>query len=156
MSKNKDDNGVVAVNRRARFDYELEDTFEAGIQLLGTEVKSLRAGKANIAESYVSPEDNEIYLINADIPPYDHGNRFNHAPRRRRKLLLKKKEINKIAGSVARDGRTVVPLRLYFNERGIAKLQIALAKGKKTVDKRETKKERDWQRQKSRLMKNFG
>lgn len=156
MSKNKDDNGLVAVNRRARFDYELEDTFEAGIQLLGTEVKSLRAGKANIAESYVSPEDNEIYLINADIPPYDHGNRFNHAPRRRRKLLLKKKEINKIAGSVARDGRTVVPLRLYFNERGIAKLQIALAKGKKTVDKRETKKERDWQRQKSRLMKNFG
>ncbi|MBL4539262.1 SsrA-binding protein SmpB [Oceanicaulis alexandrii] len=156
MSKKKDDNGVVAVNRRARFDYELEDTFEAGIQLLGTEVKSLRAGKANIAESYVSPEDNEIYLINADIPPYDHGNRFNHAPRRRRKLLLKKKEINKIAGSVARDGRTVVPLRMYFNERGIAKLQIALAKGKKTVDKRETKKERDWQRQKSRLMKNFG
>tara|TARA_R100000306_G_scaffold12799_1_gene15498 strand:- start:448 stop:918 length:471 start_codon:yes stop_codon:yes gene_type:complete len=156
MSKNKDDNGLVAVNRRARFDYELEDTFEAGIQLLGTEVKSLRAGKANIAESYVSPEDNEIYLINADIPPYDHGNRFNHTPRRRRKLLLKKKEINKIAGSVARDGRTVVPLRLYFNERGIAKLQIALAKGKKTVDKRETKKERDWQRQKSRLMKNFG
>ncbi|WP_375549152.1 SsrA-binding protein SmpB [Oceanicaulis alexandrii] len=156
MSKNKDDNGLVAVNRRARFDYELEDTFEAGIQLLGTEVKSLRAGKANIAESYVSPEDSEIYLINADIPPYDHGNRFNHAPRRRRKLLLKKKEINKIAGSVARDGRTVVPLRLYFNERGIAKLQIALAKGKKTVDKRETKKERDWQRQKSRLMKNFG
>ena len=156
MSKNKDDNGLVAVNRRARFDYELEDTFEAGIQLLGTEVKSLRAGKANIAESYVSPEDNEIYLINADIPPYDHGNRFTHAPRRRRKLLLKKKEINKIAGSVARDGRTVVPLRLYFNERGIAKLQIALAKGKKTVDKRETKKERDWQRQKSRLMKNFG
>ncbi|WP_286800054.1 SsrA-binding protein SmpB, partial [Oceanicaulis sp. UBA2681] len=98
MSKNKDDNGLVAVNRRARFDYELEDTFEAGIQLLGTEVKSLRAGKANIAESYVSPEDNEIYLINADIPPYDHGNRFNHTPRRRRKLLLKKKEINKIAG----------------------------------------------------------
>ncbi|WP_107713296.1 SsrA-binding protein SmpB [Oceanicaulis sp.] len=156
MSKKKEDNGVVAVNRRARFDYELEDTFEAGIQLVGTEVKSLRAGKANIAESYVSPEDNEIYLINADIPPYDHGNRFNHAPRRRRKLLLKKKEINKIAGSVARDGRTVVPLRMYFNERGIAKLQIALAKGKKTVDKRETKKERDWQRQKSRLMKNFG
>lgn len=156
MSSKKEDAGLVAVNRRARFDYELEDTFEAGIQLLGTEVKSLRAGKANIAESYVSPEDNEIYLINADIPPYDHGNRFNHAPRRRRKLLLKKKEINKIAGSVARDGRTVVPLRMYFNERGIAKIQIALAKGKKTVDKRETKKERDWQRQKSRLMKNFG
>ena len=156
MSKKKEDAGLVAVNRRARFDYEIEETFEAGIQLVGTEVKSLRAGKANIAESYVSPEDSEVYLINADIPPYDHGNRFNHAPRRRRKLLLKKKEINKIAGSVAREGRTVVPLRMYFNERGIAKLQIALAKGKKTVDKRETKKERDWQRQKSRLMKNFG
>ncbi len=156
MSKKKEDAGLVAVNRRARFDYEIEETFEAGIQLVGTEVKSLRAGKANIAESYVSPEDSEVYLINADIPPYDHGNRFNHAPRRRRKLLLKKKEINKIAGSVAREGRTVVPLRMYFNERGIAKLQIALAKGKKTVDKRETKKERDWQRQKSRLMKTFG
>ena len=138
MSKKKEDAGLVAVNRRARFDYEIEETFEAGIQLVGTEVKSLRAGKANIAESYVSPEDSEVYLINADIPPYDHGNRFNHAPRRRRKLLLKKKEINKIAGSVAREGRTVVPLRMYFNERGIAKLQIALAKGKKTVDKRET------------------
>lgn len=156
MSKKKEDAGLVAVNRRARFDYEIEETFEAGIQLVGTEVKSLRAGKANIAESYVSPEDGEVYLINADIPPYDHGNRFNHAPRRRRKLLLKKKEINKISGSVAREGRTVVPLRMYFNERGIAKLQIALAKGKKTVDKRETKKERDWQRQKSRLMKTFG
>lgn len=156
MSKKKEDAGLVAVNRRARFDYDIEETFEAGIQLVGTEVKSLRAGKANIAESYVSPEDSEVYLINADIPPYDHGNRFNHAPRRRRKLLLKKKEINKIAGSVAREGRTVVPLRMYFNERGIAKLQIALAKGKKTVDKRETKKERDWQRQKSRLMKTFG
>ena len=156
MSKKKEDAGLVAVNRRARFDYEIEDTFEAGIQLVGTEVKSLRAGKANIAESYVSPEDGEVYLINSDIPPYDHGNRFNHNPRRRRKLLLKKKEINKIAGSVAREGRTVVPLRMYFNERGIAKLQIALAKGKKTVDKRETKKERDWQRQKSRLMKTYG
>lgn len=156
MSKKKEDAGLVAVNRRARFDYEIEETFEAGIQLVGTEVKSLRAGKANIAESYVSPEDGEVYLINADIPPYDHGNRFNHAPRRRRKLLLKKKEINKISGSVAREGRTVVPLRMYFNERGIAKLQIALAKGKKTIDKRETKKERDWQRQKSRLMKTFG
>ena len=148
--------GLVAENRRSRRDYAVEDTLEAGIMLVGSEVKSLRQGKANIAEAYVSPEDGGLYLINADIPPYDHGNRFNHAPRRRRKLLLKKKEINKIAGSVAREGRTVVPLRMYFNERGIAKLQIALAKGKKTVDKRETKKERDWQRQKSRLMKTFG
>lgn len=157
MSKaKKDDAGQIAVNRRARFDYEIMDEFEAGIQLVGTEVKSLRAGKANIAESYVSPEDGEVFLINGDIPPYDHGNRFNHAPRRKRKLLLKRREIEKLSGAVAREGLTIVPLRMFFNARGLAKLQIALAKGKKTIDKRETKKERDWQRQKSRLMKNFG
>jgi SsrA-binding protein len=148
--------GVIAVNRRARFDYELEDTFEAGMQLTGTEVKSLRQGRANIAESYVSPEKGEIYLINADFPPYEMGNRFNHEPRRPRKLLLHKKEISKLRGAVAKEGRTIVPLRLYFNDRGIAKLQIALAKGKKTIDKRETKKERDWQRDKQRLLKTFG
>jgi len=148
--------GVVAVNRRARFDYELEDTFEAGLQLTGTEVKSLRQGRANIAESYVSPEKGEVYLINADFPPYEMGNRFNHAPRRPRKLLLHKREIAKLQGAVAKEGRTVVPLRLYFNERGLAKLEIALAKGKKTIDKRETIKERDWRRDKQRLMKNLG
>lgn len=155
MSAKKSD-GAVAVNRRARFDYELEDTFEAGLQLVGTEVKSLRAGKANIAESYVSPENGEVWLINADVPPYDHGNRFNHEPRRKRKLLLHKKEISKLFGAVNREGRTIVPLRLYFNDRGVAKLQIAVATGKKTIDKRETKKERDWNRSKQRILKNFG
>jgi SsrA-binding protein len=157
MSKDKGrGDGLVAQNRRARFDYALEETFEAGLQLVGTEVKSLRAGKANIAEAYVSPEKGEIWLINSDVPAYDHGNRFNHEPRRRRKLLLHKKEMNKLFGAVARDGLTIVPLRLFFNDRGIAKLQIALAKGKKTVDKRETKKARDWDRQKQRIMKTFG
>jgi SsrA-binding protein len=157
MSKDKaKGDGLIAVNRRARFDYELEDTFEAGLQLVGTEVKSLREGKANIAEAYVSPEKGEVWLINSDIAAYSHGNRFNHEPRRPRKLLLHKKEMSKLFGAVARDGRTVVPLRLYFNNRGIAKLQIALAKGKKAVDKRETKKERDWNRQKQRILKTYG
>jgi len=149
-------NDAVAVNRRARFDYEVEETYEAGIQLVGSEVKSLRDGRANIAEAYVGPEGDEIYLINADIPPYSHGNQFNHEPRRKRKLLLNRKEINKLAGAVQKEGRTIVPLRLYFNGRGLAKLQIGLAKGKKTIDKRETIKRRDWDRNKHRLMKNFG
>ncbi|MGJ3232852.1 MAG: SsrA-binding protein SmpB [Oceanicaulis sp.] len=156
MSKPDDKKGLVAVNRRARFDYEITDTYEAGIQLTGTEVKTLREGKANIAEAYVSPEKGEIFLINADFPPYGHGNRFNHEPRRHRKLLLHKKEVNKLAGSVNKDGLTIVPLRLYFNDRGLAKLQIGLAKGKKTVDKRETIKQRDWNRQKQRILKDFG
>jgi len=155
MSKG-DDKGLIAVNRRARFDYEIQDTFEAGLQLVGTEVKSLREGKANIAESYVSPEKGEVWLINADIPPFSHGNRYNHEPRRPRKLLLHKKEMNKLAGAVQREGLTIVPLRLFFNARGLVKLQIGLAKGKKTVDKRETKKERDWNRAKQRILKNFG
>jgi SsrA-binding protein len=154
MSKGED-KGVVAVNRRARFDYEIEDTFEAGLQLVGTEVKSLREGKANIAESYVSPEKGEVWLINADIPPFSHGNRHNHEPRRPRKLLLRKKEMSKLAGAVQREGMTIVPLRLFFNARGLAKLQIGLAKGKKTVDKRETKKERDWNRAKQRILKTY-
>ena len=157
MNKAKADNhGAVAVNRRARFDYEIEDTFEAGLQLTGTEVKSLRQGRANIAEAYVSPEKGAVYLINADFPPYEGGNRFNHEPRRPRKLLLHKKEINKLTGSVQREGRTIIPLRLYFNNRGLAKLQIGLAKGKKEIDKRETKKQREWNRQKQRIMKEYG
>jgi SsrA-binding protein len=155
MSKGED-KGVIAVNRRARFDYEIQDTFEAGLQLVGTEVKSLRDGKANIAESYVSPEKGEVWLINSDIPVYSHGNRNNHEPRRPRKLLLHKKEMNKLAGAVQREGLTIVPLRLFFNARGLVKLQIGLAKGKKTVDKRETKKERDWNRAKQRILKNYG
>ncbi|WP_019961677.1 SsrA-binding protein SmpB [Woodsholea maritima] len=155
-SKTSKSSDAIAVNRRARFDYEIEETFEAGLQLTGTEVKSLRQGRANIAESYVSPERDEIFLINADFPPYEMGNRFNHEPRRHRKLLLHRKEIGKLQGAVAKEGRTIIPLRLYFNQRGIVKIQIGLAKGKKAVDKRETIKERDWNRQKSRLMKDFG
>lgn len=152
----KDPNTAVAVNRRARFDYEIEETFEAGLQLQGSEVKSLRNGRANIAEAYVGPEGDEIFLINADIPMYEGANQFNHEPRRKRKLLLKRKEIAKLQGAVAREGRTIIPLKLYFTDRGFAKLLIGLAKGKKTVDKRETVKQRDWNRQKSRLIKNYG
>lgn len=152
----KDPNAAVAVNRRARFDYEIEETFEAGLQLQGSEVKSLRNGRANIAEAYVGPEGDEIFLINADIPMYEGANQFNHEPRRKRKLLLKRKEIAKLQGAVARAGRTIIPLKLYFTDRGFAKLLIGLAKGKKTVDKRETVKQRDWNRQKSRLIKNYG
>lgn len=152
----KTETGAIAVNRRARFDYEIEDTFEAGLMLMGSEVKALREGRANIAESYVSPEKGEVWLVNADIPIYGPANRFNHAPRRLRKLLLKKREIDKLEGAVTREGRTVIPLRLYFNARGIAKLQIGLARGKKTVDKRQTIKDRDWKKQKARLMKDHG
>ena len=144
---------TIAENRRARFDYFIEDTIEAGIMLTGTEVKSLRNGRANIAESYASVEGNEIVLINADIPPYSGGNRFNHEPRRHRKLLLHRKQIGKLIGAVQREGRTIIPTKLYWNEKGIAKLEIGLAKGKKLHDKRETSAERDWQRDKARLMK---
>ncbi len=156
MSKPKTETGAVAVNRRARYDYEIEETFEAGLMLMGSEVKSLREGRANIAESYVSPEGEGLWLINADIPPYGPANRFNHEPRRHRKLLLKKKEIAKLSGAVTQQGRTIVALRLYFNGRGLAKLQIGLATGKKNVDKRQTIKDREWNKQKSRLMKNYG
>ena len=147
---------TLAENRRARFDYFLEDHIEAGIQLLGTEIKSLRDGRANITESYVSPEGRELALINADIPPYKMANRFNHEPRRHRKLLLHRKQIDKLIGAVQRDGRTIVPLRLYLNEAGKAKLEIALAKGKKLHDKREASAERDWQRDKARLLRDKG
>lgn len=145
--------GLVAENRRARFDYAVEDTLEAGLMLTGSEVKSLRNGKANIAESYASVEEGELWLINADIPTYEGANRFNHAPRRKRKLLVSKRERTRLAQSVERAGRTILPLKLYFNERGLAKLLIGLATGKKSHDKRETSAKRDWQRQKARLMK---
>jgi SsrA-binding protein len=144
---------TIAENRRARFDYFIDDVVEAGIMLTGTEVKSLRNGRANIAESYAAVEGNEIVLINADIPPYSGGNRFNHEPRRHRKLLLHRKQIGKLVGAVQREGRTIIPLKLYWNEKGLAKLEIGLAKGKKLHDKRETSAERDWQRDKARLMK---
>jgi SsrA-binding protein len=146
----------IAENRRARFDYFLEDRIEAGLALTGTEVKSLRGGKANIAESYAAVEGREIMLVNADIPPYSHANRFSHEPRRPRKLLLHRRQIDRLIGAVQREGRTLIPLRLYFNEKGIAKLEIALATGKKTHDKREAVAERDWQRDKARLMRERG
>ncbi len=147
---------IVAENRRARYDYFLEDNLEAGIVLLGTEIKSLRDGRANIAESYAAVEGRDIVLINADIPPYKQANRFNHEPRRPRKLLLHRRQIDKLIGAVQRDGRTIVPLKLYLNEAGKAKLEIALAKGKKVHDKRETEAARDWQRDKARLLRDKG
>ena len=147
---------IVAENRKARFNYEIMDTYEAGLVLTGTEVKSLREGKANIAESYASDEDGEIWLINSYLPEYLQANRFNHEPRRRRKLLLSKREMHRLQNAVNREGMTLVPLKIYFNDRGRAKLELALAKGKKLHDKRETSKERDWNRQKSRLLKDRG
>lgn len=145
---------LIAENRRARFDYFLEDRFEAGIALTGSEVKSLRVGRANIAESYAAVQGDEIMLVNADIPPYaQSGPHFNHEPRRHRKLLLKRKEIDKLIGAVQREGRTIIPTRMYWNEKGLAKLELSLAKGKKEHDKRETSAARDWQRDKARLMK---
>ncbi len=147
---------IVADNRKARFNYAILETFEAGITLTGTEVKSLRKGKAMIAESYATPQGEEIYLINAHIPEYLEANRFNHEPRRPRKLLLHRKQINKLMGGVHREGLTLVPLKIYFNERGRAKLELALAKGKKLHDKRETEKTRDWNREKGRLLRDKG
>lgn len=144
---------VVADNRKARFNYAIDDTVEAGIALSGTEVKSLRNGKATIAESYADARAGEIWLVNANIPEYLQANRFNHAPKRPRKLLLHKRQINKLIGAIEREGMTLIPLKLYFNARGRAKVELALAKGKKLHDKRETEKERDWNRQKSRLLK---
>lgn len=147
---------LIAENRRARYDYFLEDPIEAGLMLTGTEVKSLRVGRANIAESYAAVEAGAIVLINADIPPYIGGNRFNHEPRRPRKLLLHAKQIAKLIGAVQRDGATLIPTKLYWNEKGIAKIEIAVAKGKKAHDKREATATRDWQRDKARLMREKG
>jgi SsrA-binding protein len=147
---------IVADNRKARFNYEIGEPVEAGIALTGTEVKSLRESRANIAESYVSPENGEIWLVNANIPEYKQANRFNHEPRRSRKLLLHKRQIGRLLSGVEREGMTIVPLKLYFNDRGRAKVEIALAKGKKLHDKRETEKKRDWQREKGRLLREKG
>jgi SsrA-binding protein len=147
---------IVAENRKARFNYEIIDTYEAGLMLMGTEVKSLREGKANIAESYASDEDGEIWLINSYLPEYLQANRFNHEPRRRRKLLLSSREIGRLRVGVNREGMTLITLKIYFNDQGRAKLELALAKGKKLHDKRESEKERDWNRQKSRLLKDNG
>ena len=153
----KDFNGkVVAENRKARFNYEVIDTLETGLVLTGTEVKSLRGGHANIQESYASLEGGEIWLINSYLPEYLQGNRFNHEPRRRRKLLLNKREMARLGQAVEREGMTMVPLKIYFNDKGRAKLLLAVARGKKLHDKRETEKKRDWSREKSRLMKDRG
>ena len=149
-------NQKVADNRRARFDYHLEDKFEAGMVLKGTEVKSLRMGQCSLNESYVGDQDWEIHLINAYIPEYKQaGDHLQHDPKRPRKLLLKKREVNKLIGSITRGGYTIVPTKLYFDKRGLAKLEIALAKGKQKVDKRETIKQRDWNRKKARVMKDY-
>ena len=147
---------VVAENRRARFDYAIEQVFEAGIALQGTEVKALRFGEGTIAESYAEVTGGEVWLINSNIPEFSHGNRHNHEPRRPRKLLLKGREINKMHAGVMRQGMTLVPLSVYFNSRGRAKVELALAKGKKAHDKRESIKERDWKRDKQRLMTERG
>src|SRR5580698_1214325 len=147
---------VVADNRRARFNYEIGEVFEAGIALTGTEVKSLRLGKATIAESYADTRGGELWLVNANIPEYLQASRFNHAPKRPRKLLLHRRQIEKLAGGVERDGMTIVPLKMYFNDKGRAKIEIALARGKKLHDKRETDKKRTWQREKSRLLRMKG
>ncbi|NDA47997.1 MAG: SsrA-binding protein SmpB [Alphaproteobacteria bacterium] len=148
---------IAADNRRARFDYEIGDVYEAGVALTGTEVKSLRTGKASIAESYVSVDrTGEVFLINANIPEYLQANRFNHEPRRPRKLLLKLREIARMAQAVEREGMTIVPLKFYFNDRGRAKIEIAIARGKKLHDKRETEKKRDWNKEKGRLLRDRG
>jgi SsrA-binding protein len=158
MAKKETDNRrVAAAKRRARFNYEIGETFEAGIALTGSEVKSLRTGKATIAESYADANGGEIWLINATIPEYrQSGPHNNHEPKRHRKLLLHKRQVNKLIGAVERDGMTLVPLKIYFNERGRAKIEIALGRGKKLHDKRETEKKRDWAREKGRLLKERG
>ena len=147
---------IVADNRRARFNYEIGDTVEAGIALTGTEVKSLRVGKATIAESYADAKNGEIWLVNANIPEYLQANRFNHAPKRPRKLLLHRRQLNKLMGAIEREGMTIVPLKLYFNERGRAKVELAVARGKKLHDKRETEKKRSWDRERARLLRDKG
>jgi SsrA-binding protein len=147
---------IVAENRRARFDYAIEEVFEAGIALTGTEVKSLRFGEGSIAESYAEVKDGEVWLINSNVPEFSHGNRHNHEPKRPRKLLLNGREIEKLFGGVARQGMTLVPLSIYFNSRGRAKVELALARGRKLHDKREHEKEKDWKREQGRLLRQHG
>jgi SsrA-binding protein len=154
--KSDPNNRIAAENRKARFSYEVLDTLETGLVLTGTEVKALREGHANIQESYATVEDGEIWLINSYVPEYLQGNRFNHEPRRRRKLLVSKRERARLAQSIEREGMTMVPLKIYFNDRGRAKLLLGVARGKKLHDKRETEKQRDWAREKGRLLKERG
>ena len=158
MSKSEKKSGprTVADNRKARFNYEILETYEAGIALTGTEVKSLRGGKATIGEAYAGPSGEELFLFNAYIPEYLQANRFNHETRRPRRLLLHKRQINKLIGATQREGFTVIPLKLYFNERGRAKVELGLGRGKKLHDKRETEKRRDWDRERARVMREKG
>ncbi len=157
MAKKKDDgNKVVAENRKARFHYAIESTLEAGLMLKGSEVKSLRGGKANIQESYAGPRDGEIFLVNSYIPEYTEANRQNHEPRRLRKLLIRKTELRKLAAAIQREGMTLVPLKIYFNPRGIAKVELGVARGKKLHDKRQSEKAKDWARDKARVLRARG
>ena len=157
MAKKKDDGTkIIADNRKARYAYAIESSLEAGIVLVGSEVKSLRNGKSTIGESYAFAKDGELFLVNAYIPEYNQASRFNHEPKRTRKLLLRKSEIAKLAAATQREGMTLIPLKMYFNAKGTAKLELGVAKGKKLHDKRETEKQRDWQRDKARLMRQKG
>lgn len=150
------DQKIVADNRKARYSYAIESTIEAGIVLSGSEVKSLRTGKATISEAYAHVKDGEVFLVNSYISEYQMANRLNHEPRRVRKLLVRKSEANKLAIAVQRQGMTLVPLKLYFNRKGIAKIELGIARGKKIHDKRQTEKSRDWERQKGRLLRDKG
>ena len=156
MSKPPSTQKLIAENRRARYDYFIEETLEAGLSLTGSEVKSLRLGRANVAESYAAVEGRELILVNAYIPEYAAASRFNHEPRRPRKLLMHRRQIDRLLGSVNREGRTLIPMRLYWNDKGLAKLELAVAKGKKNHDKREAEADRDWHRDKARLMREKG
>jgi SsrA-binding protein len=156
MATKRESGKLLAENRKARFNYEIEEKLEAGLALTGSEVKSLRAGKANISDAYASDQGGELYLINAHIAEYAQAARANHDPKRLRKLLLHRREIGRLMGAIQREGMTIVPLKLYFNARGIAKVELGVAKGKKLHDKRETAKRRDWERQKGRLMREKG
>jgi SsrA-binding protein len=154
--KEEPERRVVADNRKARHAYAIESTLETGLALMGSEVKSLRNGRATIAESYAQAKDGEIFLINSYIPEYAMANRFNHEPRRPRKVLVHKKEGRRLAAAVQREGMTLIPLRVYFNVKGVAKLELGVARGKKLHDKRETEKARDWERAKARLLRAKG
>ena len=157
MAKKKEDGfKIIADNRKARYAYAIDETLEAGIMLVGSEVKSLRSGKSTISESYAHAKDGELFLVNAYIPEYTQASRFNHEPKRPRKLLVHKREAARLAAAIQREGMTLIPLRLYFNPKGIAKIELGIAKGKKLHDKRETEKQRDWQRDKARLMRAKG
>lgn len=147
---------VVAQNRKARHNYFIDSTLEAGIMLVGTEVKSLRTGQASLNDAYAAEKDGELYLVNSHIPEYAAANRFNHEPRRQRKLLLNRRELDRVLGSIRRDGATAVPLSIYFNERGKAKVELGLAHGKKKHEKRESQKQREWNREKARVMRARG